>query len=227
MASALGRRAQTVYLGICGALLLLSLPPEVGRVAFSSADALIALLLVQLLAVTYLTSAMASGELGVEGEKGLPDLALSSFAPATIARGKLQSSAAFAAMLVASGAPLVVLAAVLRGDRLFPVVAAGVLTVIVAAAAGVWGAWLGGRFSSEFVRSVLHWLLLALALGGAAALPSPWWVLSPVRMVDGVVRSGLAQWIVAGTAVYAGLAAAGTIATAACVRDLRSGALDA
>lgn len=181
---------QTVLLAACGALVLLTLPSESGAFGLRDAELLSLLLTFQMLAVTYLSSAVASSELTLEGEKGTPDLALSGFSAQAIAAGKWQSSAIYALYLVAILLPLVVLGTAVRGGQVTAVAVAGALTVAVATAAGVWGAWLGGRFASEFGRTIAHWGLLAAVFGGTAALPDYLWAASPIRMVDLVVHSG-------------------------------------
>jgi hypothetical protein len=200
---------QTTLLAACGALVLLTLPSESGAFGLRDAELLSLLLTVQMLTVTYVSSAVASSELALEGEKGIPDLALSAFSARAIAAGKWQSSAVYALYLVAILLPLVVMGAALRGGQMATVAWAGVLTVAVATAAGVWGAWLGGRFVSEFARTIVHWGSLAALFGGAAALPEPLWAASPIRMVDLVVHSGWHWWMgVAGT-VYLAISALG------------------
>ena len=202
---------QTIYLGICSTFLLLSLPPEIGRFELREANLLLAFLVVQLVAVTYLTSAFASSELALDGEKGLPDLALSAFSPRAIATGKLLSSTLYATFLVAVGLPLVTLAAALRGAALGAVVSAGVLIVAVAMAAGTWGAWLGGRFSSDFTRSFMHWALLAGVFVGTALLPPPWSLANPLRLLDLTVREGWTVPLAVVVAAYVAAAAAGGV----------------
>lgn len=206
-----GLRAQTVYLAICSVFLVLSLPPEIGRVDLRDANLLLAVLAVQMVAVTYLSSAVASSELSVEGEKALPDLALSAFAPRAIAVGKAQSSGLYALYLVAIGLPLFVLIAALRGVAPAPVFWAGGLTVAVASMAGIWGAWLSGRYASDFTRSLVHWMLLAALFGGTALLPPSWWPVSPVRLLDHLVREGWTPWLLAVVAGCGILAAAGAV----------------
>lgn len=209
MGSARGIRVQTIYLALCSVFLLLSLPPEIGRLDLRDANLLLAVLAVQIVAVTYLSSAIASSELSVEGEKALPDLALSAFAPGAVALGKAQSSGLYALYLVAIGLPLFVLTAALRGAALAPIAWAGMLTVAVATAAGVWGAWLSGRFASDFTRSFVHWMLLAVLFGGTALLPPRWWPANPIRLIEGLVREGWTPWLLAAVAAYGILAAAG------------------
>ncbi len=184
---------------------MLSLPPEVGRGELRDVNLLFALLAVQLIIATYLTSGFASAELALEGEKSLPDLAISAFSPGQIAAGKLQSSVFYACYLIAIAVPLAVLAASLRGAPLHAIAWAAVVTVAVATAAGTWGAWMGGRFSSDFTRSFVHWVMLGAVFAGTAMLPPPWSIANPLRLIEGVVREG---WSAASTAVIAGYLAA-------------------
>ena len=218
--------AQTLYLGACSAFLLLSLPPEVGRFELREANLLLAFLVVQLAAVTYLTGAFASSELSLDGEKGLPDLALSTFGPVEIAAGKLISSAGYALYLVALTLPLTVLAAGLRAAPLSTAVWAAVLTAAAATACGVWGAWLGGRFSSDFTRSFLYWSVLVGVFVGTARLPAPWSAANPVLLLDNAVRTGWSWTLGAVVVGYLAVAAAGVVAIASYVTVMRTGAED-
>ncbi|MDR7417962.1 MAG: hypothetical protein QN178_03520 [Armatimonadota bacterium] len=211
LTSARGLRAQTVYLAVCSAFLLLSLPPEIGRLDLRDANLLLAVLAVQIVAVTYLSSAMASSELAIEGEKGLPDLALSAFSPGVIALGKMLSSALYAGYLLAIGLPIFMLGAALRGAPLAPIAWTTFLSLAVATSAGVWGAWFGGRFASDFTRSVMHWLFLGIILGGTALLPETWWPANPFRATIVLIRDGWTPWWLATAAVYLGLAGVGTV----------------
>lgn len=213
---------QTVLLAASGALVLLTLPAESGAFGLRDAELISLLLTVQMLAVTYVSSAVASSELALEGEKGIPDLTVSAFSARAIAAGKWQSSAVYALYLVAILLPLVVLGTALRGGQMATVAWAGALTVAVATAAGVWGAWLGGRFTSEFARSVVHWGALAALFGGAAALPEPLWAASPIRMVDLVVHSGWHWWMGVAGAVYLAVSVLGVRLIAGQVDAMRA-----
>lgn len=202
---------QTIYLGICSTFLLLSLPPEIGRFELREANLLLAFLVIQLMSVTYLTSAVAVAELVLEGEKGLPDLALSTFSPRAVAVGKLAASGAYAVYLVAVGLPIVTLAVTLRGAALGTVMAASVLIVAVATAAGTWGAWLGGRLPSDFTRSLVHWAMLGSIFVGTTLLPSPWTLLNPVRLLDHTVREGWTAALAVSAAAYGAVAVGGAL----------------
>lgn len=221
LAAPRGLWAQTIFLAACGALVLLSLPPEPGRFEWRAADLLVLLVAVQMLAVTYLSSAVASSELALEGEKGLPDLTLSAFSPWTIAAGKWLSSAAYAAYLVAIGLPLLALGAALQGSPLVSVAWPAGFTAVVATAAGVWGAWLGGRFSSDFTRSFVHWGGLAVVFVVSALLPEPWWAINPIRVADLAVRTGWQPWMALPALAYLVAAALGAVTIAGQVRAAR------
>ena len=215
--------AQTIYLGAAGALLMLSLPPEIGRGELRDVNLLLAFLIVQLLAATYLTSGFASAELALDGEKSLPDLVLSAFSPGEVATGKLESSALYAAYLIAVALPLATLAASLRGTPLAAIVPAGLITVAIATAVGTWGAWLGGRFPSDFTRSFIHWVMLTAVFAGTALLPAPWRAINPLRLVEDAVRVGWSTRTGVAIAGYLAAALGGTLAIAAHVRHTRGG----
>ncbi|MCL6554573.1 MAG: hypothetical protein K6W08_15855, partial [Firmicutes bacterium] len=110
----------------------------------------------------------------------------------------------------------------LRGAPLAPIAWAGVLTFSVATAAGIWGAYFAGRFTSDFTRSFVHWGFLALLLGATALLPSEWWMANPVRTIDTLVRTGWTPWLAAPVAGYLLLSVAGVRLVAGYVRDARS-----
>jgi hypothetical protein len=222
LGSSRGRAVQTLYLLLCSVFLFLSLPPEVGRVELRDAHLLLALLAAQLVAVTYLTSAFASGEVAADGEKGLPDLVLSAFPARTIAAGKALSGALYAIYLVLIASPVVVLAVALRGASLAIAAWAGVLAAAVGAAAGAWGAWLSGRIASEFTRSLVHWTLLGTVFVGTALLPPPWSMINPIRALDWLVGGGAPAGPLGVAACYAALAGVGALAIGAHVRAARA-----
>ncbi|MDR7480978.1 MAG: hypothetical protein QN183_07065 [Armatimonadota bacterium] len=217
-----GRGVQTFYLLLCSAFLFLSLPPEIGRFELRDAHLLLALLAAQTVAVTYLTSAFASGEVALDGEKALPDLVLSAFSTAVITAGKVLSGALYALYLVLIAAPLVVFAVALRGAPLAIALWAGAVSAAVGAAAGAWGAWLAGRFASEFTRSIVHWSLLGAIFVGTALLPPPWSLVNPIRALDGLTSGVAPALLLAVVAGYLAVALAGAAAIAAHVRAARS-----
>jgi hypothetical protein len=210
-----------VYLVACGAFLLLSMPPEVGRIELRDTSVLLAFLVMQAAAVTYLSSAVASSEVAIEGEKALPDLTLSTFSPSVIAVGKAESSAAYAVYLLAVTLPLLVVASALRGTSIGPVLWAGILTFAVATAAGLWGAWLAGRFASDFTRSFVHWVGLAALFGGTTALPPPWSRLSPIRAIDEIIRMGSGRGLAVPIGSYVLAAVLGALLIRSHVRGMR------
>jgi hypothetical protein len=92
----------------------------------------------------------------------------------------------------------------------------------LATAAGTWGAWLSGRFASDFTRSFAHWLFLGALLGATALLPVEWWPANPIRVVDMVVREGWTPWLLVSVAGYLLLAGAGMTLTRRYVEHARS-----
>jgi hypothetical protein len=212
----------TIYLVVCSAFLLLSLPPEIGRLDLRDANLLLAVLAVQVVAVTYLSSGIASAELAVEGEKGLQDLALSAFPAGAIASGKMLSSALYALFLLGIGLPIFMMAAGLRGAPLAPIGWATLLSFSIATAAGTWGAWFGGRFASDFTRSVIHWTFLGITLGSTALLPEAWWPANPFRLIAVVIRDGWTPWLLAAAGGYLVLAGAGAVLVGRYIQYARS-----
>ncbi len=212
---------QTVYLGAWAAFTVLSLPAGGGRLGLDDADFLRFGLSIQIVAVIYLSSAVASSEIAAAGEKGVADLALSAFSPRAVALGKLLSGAGYAAYLVAVGLPFAFLSAGLWEFPARSVAWAAAIGAGAGTAAGVWGAWLGGRVAEGLMRGILHWTALLVVLWGAYTLPFPWSLASPLAALD--LAIGGAPSLVVGTSVAFYLAAAGTGAAfvAARVRCLR------
>ncbi len=211
----------TLFLSLLAVLAVLSLPPELGRAPdMRQAGLLQIFLIAQAVFVIYLTSATASGEIAIEGEKAPWDLAVTSFTGGAIARGKLATSAAFALLLVLLALPLTAAVAGIRGQGLASVAAAGAVTVAAATALGIWGAVYSAVFESDFARTAVHWLTLLVVLIGAAVAPLPWKLLSPVYAVPAAMSADAAGTLVALTA-YAVLAAAGVIALSTRITAIR------
>jgi ABC-type transport system involved in multi-copper enzyme maturation permease subunit len=111
---------QAVSLGALGLLAFLGLPPELNQIDRSHQTSLVvALLVVQVVLVTYFASACAAQEIAVEGEKPAIDLIFAPFDPSAIVTGKSLASLITIFYWILQGAPLIVLAA---GIRQFPVV---------------------------------------------------------------------------------------------------------
>lgn len=203
----------TLYLSVLALLAFLSLPPDLGRLDdLRQEGLLIAFLVVETVLAVYLTSASASGEIAIEGEKSVVDLAASPFAPAAVARGKMITSFLFAALLVLLASPFSLLVAGIRGEALSAVAGAALVAVVVAGALGTLAALYGAVFDSDFARSFVHWLTLLALVVGATALPGPWDAASPVRLIIVLARSGPraeAAAALAGYALLSGLAAWG------------------
>lgn len=217
-----GVLVQTVYLAAWAAFMMLSLPTGPERFGLGSADFLRLALSIQIVAVTYLSSSVASSELGMEGEKGVADLALSAFSPQAVAIGKLLSGALYSAYLVAIGIPLGLLSAGLRDVSAWPIAWAAAIALGTGTAAGVWGAWLGGRIGEDLARSLVHWTLLLVFFWATFALPPPWSVASPLRALEFATSGAWPLGTGASIAGYLVLAGAGTALVAARVRDLRA-----
>ncbi|HXF82881.1 MAG TPA: hypothetical protein VNN19_09035 [bacterium] len=219
LAGAKIRTTITLYLAALALLALLSLPPDLGRLdELRQEGLLVAFLVVEAVLVVYLVSAAACGELAIEGEKSVVDLAASSFAPDAIAVGKLTSAALFAALLVGLGAPMAVLVAGIRGEPLGAVPAAGLIAVAAACALGTLAALYGALFESEFARSFVHWLTLLAVIVGATALPAPWDLVSPVRLIVAASRGRAGVAVVA---VLVGYLAGAVLAAAGIARSVR------
>jgi hypothetical protein len=213
----------TVYLAALGVLAFLSLPPDLGQLdELRHEGLLLAFLIVETVLAAYLTSATASGEIVIDGEKSVWDLAASPFAPGVVARGKLLTAGAFALLLLALATPFLAVVAGIRGESLGVVARAAVAALPFAAALGVVGALYAGVFESDFTRSFVHWLTLLLLVVGATALPPPWDTLSPVRLVMLATREGLVPRVLLGAAFYAALAAAAGGGIARRVRAIRA-----
>ncbi|MDQ7849562.1 MAG: hypothetical protein QN152_04465 [Armatimonadota bacterium] len=205
--------ALRVYLAALGLFVLVSLPPEGGRLAGMAPGQVLQVgLVLQLVCVVYLTSALAVGEIGVQGEKQILDLALTSFSPRTIALGKLWTSALTAGGLVAVSVPLWALVAPPQLEAVLALGRAMVAMVPVALLPAAAGAWLTAAVSSDLARTVVHWVILLLLFLATRWLTEPLAVLSPVWLL-GAAHRGLPHWplallpYAAGAAAAAGLAA--------------------
>ncbi len=181
----------TIYLSVLGVLAVLSLPPELGRLDEVRQEGLLrTLLIVETVLVAYFTAAAASGEISLEGDKSIEDLATSPFSGRIIGVGKVASAIFFATILVLFAVPVVSVVAGVRGEPLGAILGAGMVSVLFGGAVGALGAWYGAVFESDFTRSFVLWLTLLLLIVVAAALPEPWNAVSPVRAVAAVVREG-------------------------------------
>jgi ABC-type transport system involved in cytochrome c biogenesis permease component len=220
-----GRKAGTMvtlYLAVLGALAFLSLPPDLGRLDDLRQEGLLmAFLIVETVLAAYLTSAAASGEILVDGEKSVWDLAASPFPPGVIARGKVLTSTAYAVLLAGIAAPFLAIVAGIRGEPLGAVARAAVPALPFIVASGALGALYAGVFESDFTRSFVHWLTLLAFVLGATALPPPWNTLSPVRLVMLAVRGGVGAQVLAGAALYLALAGVAGVGIAGRVAAIR------
>lgn len=191
----------TVLLALIAGLTFLSLPPELGRLNdIRQEGLLIPFLVVTIVLVGYFTSACAAGEIAVEGEKGVWDLAASVFPAHTIATGKVAASAAFALVQCILATPFLIAIAAIRGEPLAQALRAVVVAIPAASALGALGILWSAGMDSDFARGLAHWVTLLVAFIGAAALPEPWDLVSPVRAVVAAARGGLTSpvWAVIG-----------------------------
>ena len=184
-----------VYVAALGVLAVFALPPESGRIPGLSEAELVPLFLVaQLVAVAYFTSALAVGEVGVEGEKDILDLAVTGFAPRTIALGKLWTAACFAAALVLVALPLVALVAPPDPAALPALGRALGVTILLAVPLAVVGTWLGAAVSSDFLRTMLHWSFFLGVYAATRWLADPLVLLNPLRLVTAAYRGTPPGW---------------------------------
>lgn len=182
----------TVYLAVLAIVAFLSLPPDLGRLDDLRQEGLVfAFLVVQTVLAAYLTSAAACGEIAVEGEKSVWDLAASAFPRGVIARGKVMTATGYVVLLIALAAPFLAIVAGIRGEPLLAVFRSALVAVPFGTALGTLGALYAGLFDSDFARSFVHWLTLLAVVVGATALPPPWDLISPVRSIILAVREGL------------------------------------
>ena len=217
----------TVYLAVLGTLAFLSLPPDLGRLDdLRQEGLLLAFLIVETVLAAYLNSAAASGEIIVDGEKSVWDLAASPFPPGVVGRGKVLTAAAFALLLVALATPFLAIVAGIRGEPLRAAVRAAAVALPFVTAVGSLGALYAGVFESDFTRSFVHWLTLVLLVVGVTALPPPWDTLSPVRLVMLAARDGVGVRVLLGTAVYIVLAAVSAAGITRRVAAIRGSAQD-
>lgn len=218
-----GGTVLTVYLVALGVLAFLSLPPDLGQLdELRHEGLLLAFLVVETVLAAYLTSATASGEIVIEGEKSVWDLAASPFSAGVVARGKVLTAVTFALLLLALATPFLAIVAGIRGEAVGSVARAAVAALPFAAALGVAGTLYAGVFESDFTRSFVHWLTLLTLVVGATAVPAPWDTLSPVRLVMLAVRDGLGSRVLLGIAFYGALAAAAGVGIARRVEAIRA-----
>mgnify|MGYP000191619119 CR=1 FL=1 len=212
-----------VYLAVLGVFALASLPPESGRLAGMAPGQVLRVgLVLQLAAVVYLTSALAAGEIGVEGEKQILDLAVTSFNPRTIALGKLWTSALTAGGLVAAAVPLWALVAPPEAEAAFALGRAMVVMVPVALSLAAVGPWLTAAIPSDLARTVVHWSMLLALFLATRWLAEPLVAINPMRLL-GAAHLGAPLWPLA-LLPYAAVVGAGvTLATRTVARVRRAG----
>jgi len=213
-----------LYVAVLGLLAVFTLPAEGPLPGLADRELTQLLLLFTLGWIAYLTSALAVGEIGVEGEKALLDLAVTSFSPETIAAGKVLTSAIFAAVLVLAAAPLVALVVPLDPARVGAVVRALSVMIVVAVPLGAVGTWLTVAVPSDLVRTLVHWSLFLGLFAATRWLAAPLALVNPLRLVAAAYQGAPGIWPVA-MAPYLLVTAGGVVLIARSVRRVREAAL--
>ena len=210
-----------LYVAVLSLLAVFSLPPETGRLpGLVETELLQLFLLFQLGWVAYLTSALAVGEIAVEGEKQILDLAVTSFPPRTIALGKLWTAALFAAALVAAAVPLVALLAPPEVGAIPPLLRALLVMVVLAVPLAAVGTWLTAAISSDLLRTMVHWSLFLGFFAATRWLADPLALLNPLRIVAAAYGGTPPAWPLA-LLPYLAITAAGTALTGRLVLAVR------
>lgn len=180
----------TVFLLVVAILTYLALP-EIGRLdTLRQEGLLLVCVLVTTLLVMYFASSCACGEIALEGEKSVWDLAATSLPARTVAVGKVLSSTALATVQVLLASPLLAAVAGVRGESPMIVLQAAFVAIPAATAVGAAGALYSALWDSDFARSFVHWVTLLAIVVGANALPPPWNGLSPVQALAITLKEG-------------------------------------
>lgn len=185
-----------LYLASLAVVAFFILPPEGGRLPVVGEGDLAELFLAfQLAWIVYLASAFAVGEIAPEGEKGVLDLAATSFSPRTIAAGKAGTALLSAVGLVVLGLPLVLLTA--EPSTLGAALRTTAVTVPLAGALGILAAWLSAIVASDLLRTLLHWTVLLAVFALTRWLPAPLDLVSPLRLIAAAYDGVEAAWLLA------------------------------
>ncbi len=180
----------TIFLLVVAILMYLALP-EIGRLDTLRQEGLLLVsVLVTTLLVMYFASSCACGEIALEGEKSVWDLAATSLPAGTVAVGKVLSSSALATVQVLLASPLLAAIAGIRGESLMIVLQVAFVAIPAATAVGTAGALYSALWDSDFARSFVHWMTLLAIVVGANALPPPWNALSPVQALATALKEG-------------------------------------
>lgn len=217
------RTIYTIFLGVLGATVVLSLPPELGRLdEIRGESLLLTILLLETVIIGYLTAAVATGEVAIDGEKSVEDLASAPFSSRDIGAGKVVSMVCFASLLVVFAAPVILVVAGVQGEPLGAIGRAGVAAMLFGGVMGALGTVSSAVVQSDVARSLLHWLTLLVLVAGGAALPGPWNVISPIYAIPAVVhRTGGLPAVMAAAGSIVIMIAAG-LATRARVEVIRA-----
>ncbi|MDR7433764.1 MAG: hypothetical protein QN189_01390 [Armatimonadota bacterium] len=184
----------TFSLALLAATILLLVPQELEGDSRIHLDAPYLLLAIQMALFSYLISASACGEIAIEGEKTIWDLAGTRFPPRVIVYGKMTSSLLSCLTLLVMAAPFQALVVGLTGASPALLFVGWLLTLAIAwtgAAVALWGMTLR---ESEALRSLVHWAWLGTVLLLSAVFPAPWRLLNPFRALRDAFDGGWA-WI--------------------------------
>jgi len=196
---------EAIYLGVLGALVILGLPPELGRLAGSHEPSLyVAVLWVQIVLLTYFASACLAQEIAVDGEKAAVDLVFAPFPAGVIVGGKSLSSLVTILYWLLLGAPLLVLTTTIRQIPIGSLLSAAGLIAVAAWGIAQIGLLYSVVFEAEFSRTVAHWITLLVIFAGTTLLPSSLQSLNPVEATT-EAAGGFPPAIA--VAAYAGLGA--------------------
>ncbi|MBM3449443.1 MAG: hypothetical protein FJX78_00360 [Armatimonadetes bacterium] len=158
-----GVRVISVFTALVCLATLLGIAPDLPNTQFSAVLTWISVAI--LVFVTYVASAVSSGEILIPGERTPADLATTAFTPRAIGLGKAASALVYVLLLVGVAAPSLHFAHALRGDGWSSALAQS--AVIAAVAWGFAGiaTFLGARIEGDLLRSLVLWALLGLTFG--------------------------------------------------------------
>lgn len=192
----------TFALALLAAGALLLAPQELEGGSRLHIDPAYILLAIQMVVLTYLISASACGEIAIEGEKSIWDLAGTRFSPRVIVYGKITSAVLSCLVLLVVATPLQALLLGLTDASPVPLLLGWLLTLgtaCAAAAAAIWGMTLS---ESEGIRSLVHWAWLGMLFLLSALLPGPWRLLNPFQALRESFEGGRAwAWALGSYAV--------------------------
>ncbi len=211
----------TIFLLMVSILTYLALP-EIGRLdTLRQEGLLLVCALVTTLLAMYFASSCACGEIALEGEKSVWDLAATTLPAGTVAVGKVLSPSALAIIQVLLASPLLAAIAGIRGESLMIVLQVAFVAIPAATAVGTAGALYSALWESDFARSFAHWMTLLAIVVGANALPPPWNALSPVQALAVTLKEGTVLPVLLAVPAYLTIAGGCAIAIRERVNAIR------